>query len=174
MPRRTRATDRLRMSADQITKQVTLRASPRRVWKALSDSQQFGAWFGIQFAEAFAPGATVHGVIRPTTADPEIAKAMAEWEGTAFTITIERMEPERVFSYRWHPHSMDSSVDYSKESTTLVVFELTAVPEGTRLTVTESGFDRIPAARRKSAFEANEGGWAVQVILIGKYLDQHP
>jgi uncharacterized protein YndB with AHSA1/START domain len=162
------------VSADRITKQVTLRASPRRVWKALADSQEFGQWFGIRFTGPFVPGATVRGVITGTTADPEIAKAMAPMVGIAYSITVERMEPEKLFSYRWHPHSLDKTVDYSKEPTTLVVFELQAVPEGTLLTVTESGFDQIPAHRRKSAFEANEGGWGVQVVLIGKHLERNP
>jgi len=162
------------MCADRITKQVTLRASPRRVWKALSDSREFGEWFGIRFGGPFVAGATVRGVITATQADPEVAKAMAAWEGTPYSITIERMEPERLFSYRWHPHSIDQTVDYSQEPTTLVVFELKAVPEGTLLTVTESGFDQIPAHRRKAAFDANEGGWGVQVVLIGKHLERRP
>ena len=162
------------MTTDRITKQVTLRTSPRRVWKALADSQEFGDWFGIRFAGPFTPGATVHGVITGTKADPDIAKVMALMEGIPYAITIERMEPEKLFSYRWHPHSLDQTIDYSGESTTLVVFEIRAVSEGTLLTVTESGFDRIPAHRRKNAFEANDPGWGMQVVLIGKHLERSP
>jgi uncharacterized protein YndB with AHSA1/START domain len=162
------------MSTDRITKQVTLRATPRRVWKALADSKEFGEWFGIRFGGPFSPGATVHGVITGTKADPDIAKLQAPMEGFPYSITIERMEPEKLFSYRWHPHSLDQTIDYSDEPTTLVAFELQAVPEGTLLTVTESGFDQIPAHRRKSAFEANDQGWGMQVVLIGKHLARSP
>jgi uncharacterized protein YndB with AHSA1/START domain len=162
------------MSTDRIEKTVLLRASPQRVWRALSDSAEFGAWFGITFAGQFAPGTTVHGKITGTKVDPEIAKQMETMVGLPVVLMIERMEPEKLFSFRWHPHALDPKVDYSQEPTTLVAFEIETAPGGTLLKVTESGFDQIPVHRRKTAFEANDGGWAVQMVLIGKHLDRSP
>jgi uncharacterized protein YndB with AHSA1/START domain len=83
---------------------------------------------------------------------------------------IERIEPERYFSYRWHPYAADPNVDYSKEPTTLVEFRLDEVAEGTALTIVESGFDRIPLSRRAEAFRMNEAGWASQVRNIERYV----
>jgi uncharacterized protein YndB with AHSA1/START domain len=158
--------------SDRIERKVTLRAPLARVWRALSDSKQFGTWFGVEFAATFAAGARVRGTIVPTTIDAEVARMQKPHEGRAFDITVERLEPERLFSFRWHPFAIDPAVDYAAEPTTLVVFELSEVPEGTLLTITESGFDRIPLERRAKAFAANDGGWAHQARMIEKYL-QH-
>jgi hypothetical protein len=114
----------------------------------------------------------MRGVVVPTTADPEVAKAQKEYEGTAFDITVEKMEPERLFSFRWHPFAVDPGVDYSAEPTTLVEFVVDDAAGGIMLTVIESGFDRIPLARRAKAFAANERGWSAQVKLIEAYLAQ--
>ena len=108
-----------------------------------------------------------------TTVDAEVAKRQEPYKGHRFEFTVDRIEPMRLFSFRWHPFAMDSSVDYSKEPSTLVVFQLDEVPNGTKLTVTESGFDQIPIERRAKAFAANESGWAAQMTLIEKYLAQH-
>ena len=116
----------------------------------------------------------MRGVVVPTTANAEIAKAQKEYEGAAFEITVETMEPERLFSFRWHPFAVDRDVDYSTEPTTLVAFSLEEVADGTILTVTESGFDRIPLARRAKAFTANEQGWGMVVKLIEEYLVHAP
>ncbi len=110
------------------------------------------------------------GRIVPTQVDEEVAKLQKPYEGRAFEITVDRVEPERLFSFRWHPFAVDPAVDYSSEPTTLVVFELQEVEDGTLLTITESGFDGIPLARRAQAFTANEGGWTHQAKLIEKYL----
>jgi uncharacterized protein YndB with AHSA1/START domain len=158
------------MSTDRIEKQILLRAPRRRVWRALADSTEFGAWFGMKFDAPFAPGARMRGVIVPTTVDAEVAKAQQAYAGIPFDITIEEMEPERLFSFRWHPGAVEPGVDYSSEPTTLVVFELHDAPGGILLTVTESGFDQIPLARRARAFQTNEGGWAMQMRVIGQYL----
>jgi uncharacterized protein YndB with AHSA1/START domain len=160
------------LSTDRIEKQILLRAPLSRVWRALSDSQEFGAWFGVRFDGPFQPGATMRGVIVPTTVDPEVAKLQKPHEGTPFEITVEQVEPERLLSFRWHPFAIEPGVDYSAEPTTLIVFSLEQVTDGVRLTVTESGFDRIPHARRVQAFTANEHGWSIQVTLIEKYLAQ--
>ena len=158
------------MNTDRIEKKILLRAPRRRVWRALSDSTEFGSWFGVKFDGPFAPGASMHGVIVPTTVNAEVGKAQKEYEGMPFEITIEQMEPERLFSFRWHPFAVERGVDYSAEPTTLIVFAMEDVANGVMLTVTESGFDRIPLARRAKAFTANEQGWSVVVKLIEEYL----
>jgi uncharacterized protein YndB with AHSA1/START domain len=83
---------------------------------------------------------------------------------------IERMDPESRLSYRWHPYPVNSGVDYSSEPTTLVEFELEEVAGGTQLRVVESGFDRIPLARRTEAFRMNDAGWAEQLENIARYV----
>jgi uncharacterized protein YndB with AHSA1/START domain len=158
------------MSTDRIEKKVLLRAQRKRVWRALADSDEFGSWFGMKFDRAFAPGARVPGVIVPTTVDDDVAKAQKNYEGTPVEIVIEQMEPERLFSFRWHPGAVEPGIDYSVEPTTLVVFELEEVADGILLTITESGFDQIPLARRAKAFAQNEAGWSMVVKLIVKYL----
>lgn len=162
------------MGNDRIEKKILLRAPRSRVWRALSDSKEFGNWFGIKFDGPFTPGATVTGVLVGTKADPEVAKAQKQHEGLRMEISIERLEPERLFSLRWHPHAIDPAVDYSAEPTTLVEFVLEETPGGVMLTVTESGFDRIPLARRAKAFEANEGGWSAMVKVFEAHLGQNP
>src|SRR5262245_14249994 len=144
---------------DRIEKQIELRASPERVWRALTSAREFGAWFGCEISSDFAPGTTVHG--RITTKG---------YEGLAMELQIERMDRERLFSFRWHPYAIDPEVDYSREPTTLVELRLEPAAAGTRLVVSESGFDRIPADRRPRAFEMNAGGWEAQLRNIERYL----
>jgi len=162
------------MNTDRIEKNILLRAPRKRVWRALADSKEFGAWFGMKFDGPFTPGAHMRGEIVPTTVDPEVANAQKEYEGMPFEITIEQMEPERLFSFRWHPFAVERGVDYSVEPTTLIVFTLEEVANGVMLTVTESGFDGIPLARRAKAFTANEQGWGMVMKLIEKYLVHAP
>ncbi|HJR73349.1 MAG TPA: SRPBCC family protein [Luteimonas sp.] len=157
---------------DRIVKQILLKAPRERVWRAISDAQQFGAWFGMAFDAPFAPGAKITGKIVPTQVDPEVAKSQEPYAGKAFDFTIDRIEPMDLFSFRWHPYAVDPDTDYSKEPMTLIVFELNDEDGGTRLTITESGFDSIPLARRAEAFAANEGGWEAQTTLIQRYLAQ--
>jgi uncharacterized protein YndB with AHSA1/START domain len=158
------------MTTDRIEKRILLRAPRTRVWRALADSTEFGSWFGMKFDAPFAPGARVPGVIVPTTVDPEVARAQKKYEGMPVEITIDQMEPERLFSFRWHPGAVEPGVDYSVEPTTLVVFTLEEVSDGIMLTITESGFDQIPLARRAKVFAQNEGGWSMVVKLIGQYV----
>ena len=162
------------MSTDRLERHVTLRAPIERVWRAISDAREFGSWFGVAFDGPFAPGARLTGRIVPTTVDAEVAASQKPYEGATFEIWVERVEPPRRFSFRWHPYAVDPGTDYSKEPTTLVVFELEEVPGGTGLTITESGFDQIPLERRAKAFEMNAQGWAAQAKLIGKYLAPAP
>jgi uncharacterized protein YndB with AHSA1/START domain len=158
------------MSTDCIEKQVLLRAPLPRVWEAISNSDRFGSWFGVAFDGPFKEASRVTGKIVPTSVDPEVAKLQQPHAGKHFEFWIERIEPMRRISFRWHPYAIDPSVDYSGEPTTLIVFELRERSDGTQLTITESGFDGIPLARRAAAFTANEGGWEHQTKLIQKYL----
>jgi uncharacterized protein YndB with AHSA1/START domain len=145
-------------STDRIQKQITLDAPRSRVWRALTDVSQFNSWFGVSLSSPFTPGAEVQGKIN--------------FKGQALTMTIwiEKMEPERVFSFRWHPYAIDPDANYSAEPTTLVTFTLENAGAGTRLTIVESGFDAIPASRRAKAFSMNEKGWAGQAENIRKFL----
>jgi len=162
------------MSTDRIEKKILLHAPRTRVWRAISDSKEFGTWFGMKFDGPFVPGAVMLGVIVGTKVNAEVAKAQKEYQGMSGEIRIEQIEPERRFSFRWHPFAVDRGVDYSAEPTTLVVFALEETPNGVLLTVTESGFDQIPLPRRAKAFTANEGGWTIVMKLIEEYLAQTP
>ena len=157
---------------DRIEKKILVRAPIARVWRAVSNSKEFGSWFGARIDDAFLPGAHIRGTIVPTRADAKIAESQKSYTGKPFELTVDRMEPERLFSFRWHPYAVEPGVDYSAEPTTLVVFELQAVPEGTWVTIVESGFDKIPLARRAKAFAANEGGWGMVVRLLANHVAQ--
>jgi uncharacterized protein YndB with AHSA1/START domain len=146
-------------SSDRIERQVTLDAPRSRVWRALTDVAQFNAWFGVSLTAPFAPGAEVSGHL-----------TVPDFEHLTMTIWIETMEPERFFSFRWHPYAIEAGVDYSAEPTTLVSFTLEDAGHGTRLTIVESGFDAIPASRRAKAFGMNASGWAAQAENIRKFL----
>jgi len=158
------------MNTDCIEKQILLRAPMDRVWRAIADSSELGAWFGMRVDGPFVAGETVRCFIVPTTMDPEVAAAQKACEGMAFELFIERMEPEKVLAFRWHPQALDETVDYSAEPTTLVTFALDQQDDGVMLKVTESGFDQIPLDRRARAFSANEQGWSIQVRLVEAYL----
>lgn len=145
--------------SDRIEKQIELKAPISRVWRALTEYREFGEWFGVRLEGPFAPGQTARGQI-----------THRGYEHVKFEMVVQNMEPERLFSYTWHPYAVDSKVDYSKEEPTLVEFKLEETPEGTLLTVTESGFDKIPEDRRAEAFRMNEGGWAMQMESIKKYV----
>jgi uncharacterized protein YndB with AHSA1/START domain len=146
-------------STDRIERKILLRAPRSRVWRALTNPVEFGTWFGVKVEGAFAPGARVRGAI-----------THKGYEHVTWDITIERMEPERVFSWRWHPHAVEPGVDYAAEPTTLVVFELEDAAGGTQLTVVESGFDQVPVARRAQAYRMNGEGWTYQVQAIEAYV----
>jgi uncharacterized protein YndB with AHSA1/START domain len=144
---------------DRIEKQIMLRAPRSRVWRALTNAEDFGTWFGVVLDGDFRPGSSVSGRI-----------TIPGFEQVKFQLSVESIEPERYFSYRWHPYAIDPKVDYSKEPTTLVEFRLDEVPSGTKLTVTESGFDHIPLARRAEAFRMNSGGWEAQLKNIERHV----
>lgn len=146
-------------ATDRIEKQIVVRAPRAKVWRTLTHAEEFGSWFGAKVAGTFTPGARVRGQI-----------THKGYEHLTMEITIERMEPERLVSWRWHPYAIDPAVDYAAEPTTLVTFELQDAPGGTLLTVVESGFDGIPLARRASAYRGNEGGWTAQMENIQRHV----
>ena len=146
-------------STDRIEKLVNLDAPRSRVWRALTDYTQFNQWFGVSLTAPFTPGAAVGGKIK-----------IRNYEHVTMTIWIESMEPERLFSFRWHPYAIEEGVNYDAEPTTLVTFTLEDAGAGTKLTIVESGFDAIPESRRAKAFSMNERGWAGQAENIRKFL----
>lgn len=158
---------------DRIEKQILLRAPIARVFSAISRSEEFGIWFGVAFDGPFVAGRRITGTLRPTKVDTEVAKLQEPFDGMPFDVTVERIEPPRLFSFRWHPHAVEPGADYSKEPFTLVEFELSEVDGGTRLKITESGFDQVPLERRAKAFTENEGGWEHQTKLVEKYLEAY-
>ena len=160
------------MTTDRIEKKILLRAPRKRVWKALTDSAEFEKWFGVKFHGPFKVGASMRGELIGTAVDAEVAKMQRQYVHKPFELTVETMEPERLFSFRWHPNAVDPNVDYSGEPTTLVEFVLEEAEGGVMLTVTESGFDKLPLERRAKAFTANNNGWGIVVTLIEKYLAQ--
>lgn len=146
-------------TTDRIEKTAELKAPLSRVWRALTDAVQFGEWFRCKLDGAFTPGKSIKGKI-----------THKGYEHLQMELFVEKIEPERYFSYRWHPYATDPDFDYSVEPPTLVEFRLEATAVGTRLTVIESGFDAIPAGRRDEAFRMNEGGWAGQLVHIARYV----
>ena len=145
-------------STDRIQQQIQLDFPPSRVWRALTDAREFTRWFGCELDGQFTAGAPIRGHV------------MMKGVKMPMELLVDRIEPERLFSFRWHPYAIDPAMDYSKEPRTLVTFTLESADGGTLLTVTETGFDAIPAARRAMAFEMNNKGWASQVERIRKYL----
>ena len=146
-------------STDRIEKTIVLKAPRARVWRALTDHEEFGAWFRVALESPFREGATVRGRI-----------TYPGYEHATMEVVVERMVPERLFSYWWHPFAVDKTTDYSHEPATLVEFRLEDVPGGTRLTVVESGFDELPPERRDEAFRMNDGGWAEQMTNIERHV----
>lgn len=147
-------------TTDHIEKSIVLKAPVSRVWQALTTPAEFGTWFRAKLTGEFRPGATVHAKV-----------TYPGYEHVSFEMTIEAMEAERLFSYRWHPNAVDPEKDYSSEPTTLVEFRLEPVAEGTSLTLVESGFAGIPEARRDEAFRMNSEGWAWQLANVRSHVE---
>jgi uncharacterized protein YndB with AHSA1/START domain len=145
----------------RIEKQIEIAAPVSQVWRALTDSRQFGEWFLVKMDGPFVAGEPASGQI-----------THLGYEHVRMEIVIKAIEPETLFSYTWHPYSIDPKVDYAKEEPTLVEFRLKPIAGGTLLTVTESGFDKIPSARRAEAFRRNDGGWAQQMKNIEAYVSK--
>jgi len=153
---------------DTIEKKAVLKAPIAKVWRAISDSAAFGAWFGMTLDGPFVEGRTVVGAIAKTQVDDAIAKHQEPYVGMRCELRIERIVPLELLSFRWHP---GADPDLGPEApTTLVTFALEEVAGGTRLTITESGFEALPLERRAKVFAENEGGWEAQLSLVAKYL----
>jgi uncharacterized protein YndB with AHSA1/START domain len=146
-------------TTDRIEKHFHVKATRARVWRAISDAGEFGAWFGMTLEGPFTPGATVLGRL-----------TIPGYEHVTLEILVEKVEPEGYFAYRWHPYPMDPAIDYRAEPTTLVEFRLEETAVGTAVTIIESGFDRLPASRRAEAFRMNEAGWTGQSRKLAGYV----
>lgn len=144
---------------DRIEKQIVLRAPKSRVWRALTNAEEFGQWFRVELDGDFAVGKTVRGNL-----------TYPGYEHLTMEVRVERIDPEELFSFHWHPYAIDPTVDYSREPPTLVEFRLKDAAEGTLLEVVESGFERIPAERRHEAFRMNDNGWTTQVENIRRHV----
>jgi uncharacterized protein YndB with AHSA1/START domain len=146
---------------DRIEKTIELKAPLERVWAAVTDARQFGQWFRVNLTNPFVVGEVARGsILHP-------GYEHLEWKAT-----VVAMEPMRLFAFTWHPYGIDPKVDYSKEEPTRVEFRFEPVGDGTRLTVVESGFDRVPAHRRDEAFRMNERGWTAQVENIRAHVER--
>jgi uncharacterized protein YndB with AHSA1/START domain len=148
---------------NRIEKQIELRAPVSRVWRALTDYREFGEWFRVKLEGPFVPGQVSRGHI-----------TYPGYEHLKWEAVVQAMEPERLFSFTWHPYAVDPLTDYSKEPSTLVEFRLEKTETGTLLRLTESGFDKIPESRRFEAFRRNDGGWAEQMKNIEHHVGQKP
>jgi uncharacterized protein YndB with AHSA1/START domain len=147
------------MANDRIVKQIEIKAPVSRVWRALTDYREFGEWFRVKLEGPFVAGKASGGNI-----------TWPGYEHNRMEVVVQKMEPERYFSYTWHPYAIDPKVDYSNETPTLVEFTLKKIGNGTLLTVTESGFDKIPSGRRAEALRMNDNGWAQQMKNIESYV----
>jgi uncharacterized protein YndB with AHSA1/START domain len=148
-----------RSTTDRIEKRMVVRAPRSRVWRAITTAKEFGEWFRVNLEGEFTEGESIRGKI-----------THPNYEHVTVDMLVERIEPERYFSYRWHPYAVEPGVDYSAEPTTLVEFILDEAEGGTAITIIESGFDRIPLGRRAEAFRMNDGGWAGQIKNIARYV----
>lgn len=145
---------------DRIEKTIEMNAPVERVWRALTDPAEFGTWFRVEIETGFAVGQVARGHI-----------TYPGYEHLVWEATVVAMDAPRLFSFTWRPHAVDPTVDYSKEPPTLVEFHLTPTAAGTKLVVTESGFDKVPAHRREEAFRGNTRGWEIQVQNIKTYVE---
>jgi uncharacterized protein YndB with AHSA1/START domain len=148
---------------NRIEKRIELKAPVARVWRAITDHREFGEWFRVRIDEPFVPGQVSRGQI-----------TYPGYEHLKWEAVVQKMEPERLFSFTWHPSAIDPKTDYSKEPSTLVEFRLEKTSGGTVLTITESGFENIPPERRAEAFRGNEGGWSEQIKNIERYVAEAP
>jgi uncharacterized protein YndB with AHSA1/START domain len=148
---------------DRIERRIELKAPVARVWRALTDYREFGEWFRVKLDGPFAPGQNSTGHM-----------TYPGYEHLQWNAVVQKMEPEKLFSFTWHPYAIDPTIDYSKETPTLVEFKLEKTATGTLIVVTESGFDKIPASRRDEALRKNDGGWVQQTKNIEEYVAQKP
>ncbi|RYZ90625.1 MAG: vanillate O-demethylase oxidoreductase VanB [Moraxellaceae bacterium] len=150
---------------NSIERSILINSPRARVWRALSTPEEFGQWFGVDLkGQTFAQGQRARGLMNPETCGHENL-----W----LDIVVDRIEPQNLFSYRWHPFAVVSTVDYSLEHPTLVIFTLEDAPgNSTLLNVVESGFDQVPAHRRMEAFRMHTGGWEAQLNNVARHASQ--
>jgi uncharacterized protein YndB with AHSA1/START domain len=148
---------------DRIEKVITLDAPVSRVWRALTDFEEFGQWFRVALDGPFRAGEVSTGKM-----------TYPGYEGWPWRATVERMEHETLFAFRWHDHDEKSGVDIAKQPTTRVEFRLEAIPDGTRLTITESGFSAIALPRRLEVMRGNREGWDIQAKNIAEHVARRP
>src|SRR5216683_6024357 len=144
-----------------IEKRIELKAPVSRVWRALTDYREFGEWFLVKLDGPFVPGQVSRGQI-----------TYPGYEHVRWEAEVQKMEPERLFSFIWHPYAIDPTQDYSGEPSTLVEFTLESTATGTLLRVVESGFDKLPSKRRLEAFWMNDSGWSQQIQNIARHVEQ--
>ncbi|WP_208108645.1 SRPBCC family protein [Cognatilysobacter terrigena] len=150
----------IQATTDAIERSIIINAPRERVWRALTDTTEFSTWFGASLkGQTFTAGQRVRGPI-----------THCGYEHVNFDVVVERVEPQTVLAYRWHPYPVDPTVDYDAETPTLVTFALSEVPGGTRVTVVESGFDQVPPERRLEAFRMNDRGWAAQLENLARHV----
>ena len=149
--------------SNTIEKRIELNAPISKVWRALTDYREFGEWFRVKLDGPFVPGEISTGHI-----------TYPGYEHLKWEAVVQKMEPERLFSFTWHPYAVDPDVDYSNEPVTLVEFRLEPKDKGTILHLTESGFDALPKDRRFEAFRMNEDGWTEQMTNIENHLRHKP
>jgi uncharacterized protein YndB with AHSA1/START domain len=146
---------------DRIEKRIALEAPVSRVWRALTNHEEFGEWFRVKLDGPFVPGQVARGHI-----------TYPGYEHIRWEAVVQQMEPERLFSFTWHPYAIDPAVDYSHEPATLVEFRLEPKDGGgTVLSITESGFDAIPKDRQFEAFRMNDQGWTEQMTNVARHVD---
>ncbi len=160
-------------NSDRMEKTVLLKAPLARAWQAVTDSHAFGLWFGAEFDGPFIAGEKTTGRMVGTSVDDSVAEMQRPVFGMACDFMIERIEPMRLFSLQWQTYPVDGEEDDEDPPSTLVTFRFEEVPGGTQLTITESGFDSIPFARRAKAFADNDQGWTIQCGLLDRYLSQN-
>ncbi|MGP1393879.1 MAG: SRPBCC family protein [Inquilinaceae bacterium] len=146
---------------DQIVRTIDLKAPVERVWKALTDHEEFGSWFRLSLHEPFELGEVTFGETR-----------YPGHEGLPFWAEVVVMDEPRFFSFVW---PMDESIQPDApdldQKVTLVEFTLEPTASGSRLTVRESGFEKLPEERRLQAFRDNQGGWDVQTMNIKEFVE---
>jgi len=147
---------------NRIEKRMELKAPVSRVWRALTDYREFGEWFRVKLDGPFVAGQISRGQM-----------TYPGYEHVKWQAVVQKMEPERLFSFTWH-HSLDPNADISKEPTTLVEFRLEKIEAGTLVTLSESGFENLPANLRLEALRRNDGGWTEQMKNIESYVAKKP
>lgn len=144
---------------DKIVKTVELNAPPAAVWEALTDHRAFGHWFHVALDQPFKAGRNSTGHI-----------TFPGHEGVRWLVFIERMDNEKLFSFRWYDTHDGSGEPGHGACEFLTTFELEPAENGTRLTITESGFAALPEPKRTDMRRDITEGWNIQAENLAAYL----